>query len=298
MSRPASLPIASLLLASVTLALALAAGTAVGQPAPAPPAVEQHREKPPQEEPKENQTSLSASLGGSNSTGNTRVYQVNAGVDFKLVRQPHGFGAKASFGYGQADLPNDGEDNYEQTSGNFNAKARYDYYFTRMDGVFAASAFRWDHFAGLDARVQGQLGYLRYFLRDENHRFWGEIGYDLTYDNYYPLRNPDFDPDEDEGPDNLARFDQGDDVIHSARLFAGYDNKLNAVLTYVGGLEGLLNVEEPKDTRVNFDNALRSAIATNLQLELKFTLLFDNVPVLGAKKLDTQTLVNLIYNLI
>jgi len=96
----------------------------------------------------------------------------------------------------------------------------------------------------------------------------------------------------------MALFDQGDDVIHSARLFLGYDNKLNAVLTYVGGLEGLLNVEEPKDTRIAFDNALRSAIATNLQLELKFTLLFDNVPVLGAEKVDTQTLVNLIYNLI
>jgi hypothetical protein len=119
-----------------------------------------------------------------------------------------------------------------------------------------------------------------------------------TYDNYYPLPNPAFDPEEDEGPDNLSRIDQGDAVIHSARLFFGYENKINAVLTYVGGLEGLLNVEEPKDTRVNFDNALRSAIATNLQLELKFTLQLDNVPVLGAEKVDTQTLVSLIYNLI
>lgn len=289
-------PITALWLASVTLALAPA--TALAQPAPAPPAVEQHKEKATQEEPKENVTSLAASLGGSNSTGNTRVYQINAGIDFRLVRQPHGFGANAALGYGQADLPNDGEDNYEETSANFNAKARYDFFFTRMDGVFAASAFRWDHFAGLDARVQGQLGYLRYLLREENHRFWGEIGYDLTYDNYYPLPNPAFDPDMDEGPDNLARIDQGDAVIHSARLFFGYENKLNAVLTYVGGLEGLLNVEEPKDTRVNFDNALRSSIATNLQLELKFTLAFDNVPVLGAEKVDTQTLVNLIYNLI
>jgi putative salt-induced outer membrane protein YdiY len=291
MFRTASLSIVAALLASF-------ASAASAQPAPAPATVEQHKEKAAAEAAKEDVTSLAASLGGSSSTGNTRVYQVNAGVDFKLVRQPHGFGANAAFGYGQADLPNDAEENYEQTSGNFNAKARYDFYFTRMDGVFAASAFRWDHFAGLDARVQGQLGYLRYLLREENHRFWGEVGYDLTYDNYYPLPNPAFDPEEDEGPDNLARIDQGDDVIHSGRLFLGYENKLNAVLTYVGGLEGLMNVEEAKDTRVNFDNALRSAIATNLQLEVKFTLLFDNVPVLGAEKVDTQTLVNLIYNLI
>lgn len=291
-SRPAFLPIATGLL--------LFAGSALAQPAAAPPAVEQHKEKAQQEElkDKDDVTSLAATLGGSNSTGNTRVYQVNAGIDFKLVRHPHGFGANAAFGYGQADLPNDGEDNYEQTSGNFNAKARYDFYFTEMDGVFGASAFRWDHFAGLDARVQGQVGYLRYFLKKENHRLWGELGYDLTYDNYYPLPNPAFDPMMDPGPDNPAKIDQGDDVIHSVRLFFGYENKLNAVLTYVGGVEGLMNVEEPKDTRINWDNALRSSIADNLQLELKFTLQFDNVPVLGAKKLDTQTLVNLIYNLI
>jgi len=287
---------ASLLISSTLLALCASVGGA--QPAPAPATVEQHKEKAAQDAAKEDVTSLAASLGGSNSTGNTRVYQVNAGIDFKLVRQPHGFGANAAFGYGQADLPNDEEDDYEQTSGNFNTKVRYDFFFTRMDGVFAASAFRWDHFAGLDARVQGQLGYLRYLMREENHRFWGEIGYDLTYDNYYPLPNPAFDDSMDEGPDNMALFDQGDDVIHSGRLFLGYENKLNEVLTYVGGLEGLMNVEEPKDTRIHFDNALRSAIATNLQLELKFTLMLDNVPVLGAEKVDTQTLVNLIYNLI
>ena len=137
-------------LASVLLASW--ASHAAAQPAAAPAAVEQHKEKAAQEAAKEDVTSLAASLGGSNSTGNTRVYQVNAGIDFKLVRQPHGLGANATFGYGQADLPNDGEDNYEQTSGNFNAKVRYDYFLTRMDGIFAASAFRWDHFAGLDAR--------------------------------------------------------------------------------------------------------------------------------------------------
>jgi hypothetical protein len=46
------------------------------------------------------------------------------------------------------------------------------------------------------------------------------------------------------------------------------------------------------------DNALRSKIGGNFSLELKLSFQFDNVPVPGAEKLDTQTLGSLIYNLI
>ena len=71
----------------------------------------------------------------------------------------------------------------EETVKNLNAKLRYDYYLTLMDALFVAIVLRWDEFAGLDLRVQGQLGYLRNFLRKDGHRFWGEVGYDLTVDN-------------------------------------------------------------------------------------------------------------------
>jgi hypothetical protein len=82
-------------------------------------------------------------------------------------------------------------------------------------------------------------------------------------------------------------------------LFVGYENQLNPAIVYLGGLEGLFNVEESKDIRVNFSNALRSAIAGSFSLELKLTFAFDNVPATSdAKKLDTVALLNLIYQLI
>ena len=86
-------------------------------------------------------------------------------------------------------------------------------------------------------------------------------------------------------------------------MFLGYDNQLNEHVKVIAGLEALLNLEEPEDLRLNFDAALRSSIAGSLQLELKFKLLFDNVPALNAdgserEKVDTTTTLSLIYNLL
>lgn len=266
---------------------ALFAGSASAQAKPP----DQHTEKVAAEAPKEDTISLSALLGGSLNTGNTQSWQLTTGGDFLIVRNPHSFAAGVQFAYGEADLPDDESEGFEKTVGNLRARARYDFFLTRMDALFVATGFRWDEFAGLDARVQGQAGYVRYFIRTDIHRFWGEVGYDVTYDDYHPL------PIIMDG--EITGFTpNGDEVVHSARLFAGYDNRINEVLTYLGGLEGLLNVEEPKDLRVNFDNALRSKIGGNFSLEIKFTMLFDNVPVPGAHKLDTQTIASVIYNLI
>jgi putative salt-induced outer membrane protein YdiY len=216
-------------------------------------------------------------------TGNTKTWQLVAGSNFLLARNPHALSAAADLAFGESDLPDDGVDGYESTVKNLRAKLRYDFLLSETDAVIAAVAFRRDEFAGIDARAQGQVGYLRYFKRAKTHRFWGEVGYDLTYDDFAPL--------PPEGAD-------GSEVVHSARLFAGYDNRINEAVTYLGGIEGLLNVEDTDDTRINFDNALRSSVAGNLQLELKFSLQWDNVPIPGAEELDTQTLISLIYTLI
>jgi putative salt-induced outer membrane protein YdiY len=216
-------------------------------------------------------------------TGNTKTWQVVGGSNFLLVRMPHALSAAADLAFGEADIPDDDVDEYESTVKNLRAKVRYDFFLSEMDAVIAAGAFRRDEFAGIDARAQGQVGYLRYFARSKTHRFWGELGYDLTYDDFAPLTDEDI---------------EGSEVVHSVRVFAGYDNRLNEVVTYLGGLEALVNVEDTKDTRINFDNALRSKVANKLQVELKFSLQWDNVPIPGAVDLDTQTLVSLIYSLI
>ena len=243
----------------------------------------QHSEAVAEERPEEDTTAWAASLGGTLNTGNTRSWQLTAGSDLRLVRGPSVLGANLAFAYGRADVPDDMTDDLQDTVKNFRAKLRYDYFLSKLDALFLAGLHRWDVFAGIDARVQGQVGYLRMFIKEEKQRLCVELGYYVTY-YYYHVG---------------SMMDLEETVwIHSARGFVGYDNTINETLTYVGGLEALLNVEEAEDVRLAFDNAIRSAINGKLQLEIKFTLIFDNVPVEGKQKTDTTTLVSLIYNLI
>lgn len=271
---------------AVVLSVGLLAPVASAQPE----ALEQHTEDVKAEVFQADATKLNASLGGSHSGGNTSAWQLNAASEFEMIRGRHGLGLTMGFAYGRADIQDDATDDMVDTVRNLKSRARYDFFLTPMDALFAAAVYRWDTFAGLDARVQGQVGYMRNFYKVENHRLWGEAGYDLTYDNYDPDPLPD--------PANAGQFLPGDDVVHSARLFAGYDNQLNAQLMFRTGLEGLLNVENLDDLRLAWDTSIRSAIGAGFDLELKFLLLLDTEPVPGAEKIDTTATVNLMYTLL
>lgn len=264
----------------VTLAFA---STAAAQPE----AVEQHVEAIEEEAPDEDLTSWQLSLGGVLQTGNTRAYTLTGGSLLEIVRDRHGFAAEAQGNYGAA-VVEDSEE-YGQTAQNVRLRLRYDFFLTRLDALFLATQLRHDPFAGLDYRYQAQAGYARYFIREEKHRFWGEIGYDFTYDNYHP------DPLID--PDTMMVLD-GSEVLHSVRLFVGYHNAVSDNLEVRTGLEGLANVQDASDVRINWDNSLRAKMADRLQLEVKFLLQFDNEPVPGNESLDTTTQLNVIYNVI
>ena len=264
---------------------------AVGATAQAQPeAVVQHTEAPAAELFQEDVTSLKASLGGAFNTGNTEAWQLNTGSAFDLVRGRHGLGLTMDFAYGRANIADDGTEAMIDTVRNLRARARYDFFFTPMDALFVAAVYRWDTFAGLDTRAQGQVGYLRYFYKAEKHKFWGELGYDLTYDNY--------DPDPLVDPEDPAIILPGDDVVHSVRVFLGYSNELNEQVTFNTGAAGLINVEDTDDFRLSWTNALRSSIGAGFQVELKFNLDLDTQPVPGAKKVDTTTIVSLLYTLL
>jgi len=277
------------LLAVAALAVSwvlLALPTAEAQPGEP----EQHTEEIAEEAPEEDSTKWEVSLGGVLQTGNTEQYTVTGGSLFELVRDRHGFLAEIQGNYGRAVPAGSVDDEYVETAQNVRMRLRYDFFLTRMDAIFAAFVFRHDPFAGLDYRMQGQVGYARYFIREENHKLWSEVGYDLTYDNYDP----------DPLIVDMMMLD-GTEVTHSARVFGGYSNQLNEAVQFRTGLEVLIAVagDNPgKDFRINWDSSFKSAIGGNFQLELKFLLQYDNVPVPGNEELDTTTQLNLIYTLI
>jgi putative salt-induced outer membrane protein YdiY len=271
---------------SVLVLLAPAAGRAQTTPP-----VQQHTEHVATA-PADQETVWTVSAGAVLNTGNTRSVAANLGSRLSLKRSTNVIAAEVAAVYGSASVrADDGHfHGWSVNTESLAGKARYDRFFTHDDAAFAALAGTRDRFAGLDLRFQVQVGYLRnLFDVEEKHRLWGEIGYDFTFDN--------FDPDPLLDPDTGNRLD-GTEALHSVRAFVGYDNHLDEHVTFLTGLESLFDVQDADNVRLNWASELRSKVGGNFQVGLTFTLHFDNVPVPGTEKLDTITVVNLLYSLI
>jgi len=278
--------------ATLVACLAAAAFPSVAA-AQTPPPPTQHSEHVAEAAPTTDETVWTVQAGGILNTGNTRSVSLSGGSRLSLKRSRNVFAAAITATYGTASLrdPTTNEfGDYVNNSENVTGMARYDRFLTEMDALFVSVGALHDPFAGLDVRLQGQAGYLRNFFKQSEgkHRFWGEIGYDLTYDNFDP------DPLLDEDGNRL----DGSQVVHSGRVFLGYDNHVNENVTFLTGVETLIDVQDIDNVRLNSVSELRSKISGKLQLGLQFSLRFDNVPVEGTEKLDTTTTLNLLYSLL
>lgn len=241
-------------------------------------------------EPPTDETVFNASLGTTIALGNTRSISGAASLRLGLRRDAHAVAAEAQATLTMAALRDSMTrefGDFDRTAENFTGKLRYDFFLTDDDAIFGSVAARRDTFAGLDSRVQIQLGYLRNLFREENHRLWAEAGYDLSLDNYFP--NPLIDP-----MDMMTELPNSE-AFHSARLFLGYDNHIDEDFTYLTGVECLIDVETPANTRLAWANELRSNLGGSFALGINFNLGFDNEPVQGTDSLDTTTIVTLTY---
>jgi putative salt-induced outer membrane protein YdiY len=247
------------------------------------PTADAVKEKVSYEAPKEDALSLNLSAGGAYAFGNTRAYQISAGGDFRWVGRPHSLSANILWLMGGAKPPGAAE--MIDTTDNLNGRLKYEIFLSKLDSLYAAAGGRWDRFAGMRPRINGQIGYGRYFVQEEKVRFWAEIGYDLMYTRYFELPGAE-------------RF-RDEQVVHSARLFLGLEHQLHEFLSYVGGVEGFINVEEPGASRGVFDNALRSTLSDSFKVELKARFMYEARPVVpNARKLDTALLLSLMYSVI
>jgi putative salt-induced outer membrane protein YdiY len=267
------------------------------------PAAAQHTEAVAgtraEEEEVEDVTKFVLTLGGVLQTGNTETLQLSAGSRFELVRGIHSFTADVAYVLS----PGPAFDFENPIAHNVNGRVRYDLFFTPMDAAFIAALVRYDRFANLAPRLSFQAGYLRNFFLEANeegdptHRFWGELGPDLTIEFLdYGITDP-------------MRVPQTDtDVQVSARLFIGYLNQLNENVAFKTGIEGLINLIHPDDSRINWDNTLTVKLGESLALDLRFLLQVDTDPAGDddpatpedeeAAPVDTLTQLNLVITLI
>ncbi len=238
-------------------------------------------------------------VGASLATGNTRSFAGNVAGRFMLRRGNSQLTIDGAVNYGRAAVASTNAMGIrsfgpDQTNAeNYLLRARLDQFFLENNSLYLGMlAFR-DQPSGFNARFSGQVGYLRNFVNVvHRRRFWGEIGYDGTYEDLVtPLASPPSGATCTTPPatPSCTRF------VHLARLYLGFEEHATSNLDLTVGVEGLMNVANPADFRVNGTIAISSKLGDDFSLALSVTARYINQPVGGRDALDTTTLLSVIF---
>jgi len=240
-------------------------------------------------------TAATVQAGGLFSTGNARSLAITASGTYRYRADNHQFSAAAAANYGRAAADKDSP--IATTVENVQGLLRYDYFFAEHWSGFLQAALRRDKFQGLDLRLNIDPGVSYSIIDDKQHRLWFEVGYDFQHDirrganvreaQEAYLADPTTAPEE---PTHRTAD------RHSARLFFGYDNQLNAYLTFTTGLEYLQAFDPTRSWRMTWNSSLKSALSDKFSVATTFTLRYDHDPLPDIKDTDAITSVALIYN--
>jgi putative salt-induced outer membrane protein YdiY len=285
------------LLAAALLALSCAVAraqplTPTINPSASPITVYQQPEKVAVRPKVEDQRLVNLAFGATANAGNTQSYAGNVGGRIGLIHNIHQLTLEAlgTLGGGRPRDENGEKGRLRWTSRNVISRIRYDLFLSTMDALFVAIAPRRDRFAGIDLRLQNQIGYLRnlYFPVDA-HRLWSELGYDFTFDEFGTPEGAakDVAPVEDDA--------RAKPFVHSARVFLGYTNRLSPTAQLSLGLETLLDFESARNVRVNGLVELTSSITHSFKLGLQARVLYDHEVPRRTYKADLIAAVQVVY---
>lgn len=240
---------------------------------------------PPDEE--KHTTEFKVSAGGLFTSGNSKLVSMTGASRFRARREDNQLSMAAAANYGRSAVP---DEDMRTSVKNFQGKVRYDRFLGAGFAAFLALSGRNDRFQGLDLRLNLDPGIAYYFIDQEKHQLWTEVGYDFQYD----VRTPEamrLAIAEDRELDKT-------EVRHSARFFLGYENNLSETVTFNTGVEYLQGLEESKYWRLNWDAGLTSSVSNALSIATTFGLRYDNAPLPGIATTDTVTAVSLVYTLL
>lgn len=239
------------------------------------------------EEEAKDTTEAKVSAGGLFTAGNAQTVSVTSGANFRLRRGMNQLTAAAAANYARA-RPQ-GQPESKKTVENFQAKTRYDRFFTAVLAGFGSASLLSDRFLGLDMRLNLDPGIAFYAVDTKTTQLWSEIGYDYQHD----VRNQTA---LDVGRQKDPTLGKTDDR-HSGRFFIGYRDSFNESVSLSTGLELLQALSRTENRRVNWDISLQSALAGKLSIANTFTLRYDHNPLPGIKTTDAIESVSLVYTL-
>jgi putative salt-induced outer membrane protein len=221
------------------------------------------------------------------STGNSRTLATTGSGSLRVRREANEIGAAAAVNYARSAA---GAGRPLETSvENYQGKVRYDRFLTRDFALFVSLSGRRDRFQGLNLRMNLDPGVAYYFVNAPKAQLWGELGYDLQYD----LRRSE----NIQAAAPMGTLLDRTDTRHSTRAFVGYRHALTEGVSLGTGLEYLQGIPETEYWRLNWDAGFTAAISQRFSLGTTFSLRYDNAPLPLIRKTDTQTAVNVVYQL-
>ena len=237
----------------------------------------------------ESETSLSAELGGSLTTGNTDFYNLSAGLAgaHQSGRNKLGLKISALFGQAHVDRNDDGFINdLDKTEGRetnakrLDSELRYDRFLGERISLYVLGGALVDQFAGYDLRTHEQIGVSYMAIKTEPTSLMLEFGFDIAQELY------------------TGDVDPGYASVFAARLLAGFSHNFSESVGFTNTLEAYPNVVQWADVRVLNDAALSAKLSDMISLRLSHQLAFDNQPVEGFAKLDQTTRVTIVASIL
>lgn len=216
--------------------------------------------------------------------GNSQSTALTGSTRFLLRRNVHEASFVAAVNYARS--KQDDLVGMETTIENYQARIRYDYFFTKNFSAFMAVQARRDEFQGLNLRLGFDPGISYSFIRNDNTKFWLEAGYDLQYD---VLTEETLDLAAAEG----APRDKTE-VDHNFRAFLGFDQQLDDRLALRTGAEFYKSMIN-KGTRFNFNAELRMQLVNALSLAIGTKTQYNSLPLPGVEELDVTTSASFVY---
>lgn len=234
-------------------------------------------------------STLSAELGGTFTSGNTETFTLNGALHgshtWKRNRMRVDLGA--NLGQSVVDADGDGHlDDDERAAGRaetarkYWSDVRYDRFVSQRDSLYVLAGALVDPFAGYDARTHGQVGVSHTFVDAERTKVLAELGADVAHENF------------------VAGVTPNDAWIVAAHVLGGVTHEFNDVVSIDEKVDVYENVLDPNDVRVLNTAALSAALGTVLSLKVSHQLTFDNVPVEGFRKLDQTSMVTVVATLL
>ena len=232
-------------------------------------------------------TELSLQAGALAAGGNARTAAGTGATRFFKRMGAHEITNQNALNYARTGTPEGGL--METTVENYQARLRYEYFFSNNVAAFLSTQARRDRFQGLNLRLGVDPGLAYYFIRNLSSRFWLEGGYDFQFE------------DRSQDTVDLAAaagtpIDKTE-VDHNIRVYSGYDQKLDDRLHLFAGLEYFKSFTQNNAWRLNWETTLNVKLMQKFSLAIGSMALYNNDPLPGIRKFDVTSSLSFVYTL-